>query len=385
MNQDRIRVAYVIDTIDEPTGGTETQLIALLERLDRSRFDPHLFCLRSSDWLAEEAVDLEWTNLDIHVSPRLSLLFGLHAFAKVLRGGRFDVVQTHFKDGNVFGVLAAWRARTPSIISTRRGEPYWRSRAELLAQQQLDRIPTAFIANSEATKKKFARWERIPGERIEVVYNGVDASRFVAIDAESRCRLRREFDLPLEARVVGLVGNLRPVKGIDVFVRAAATVLRTHPGTHFVVVGQGPEEATLRRLVADMHLEGFVHLVGVRRDVPRLLQIFDVGVLASHFESFSNSILEYLMAGIPVVVTDVGGAREVVKEGDAGFIVPPGNAEEMAQRISELLARCGEADDIPRKSRLDDRFTMQRMVKGHERVYEDQMAWAARVGRRGIH
>ena len=165
MKDDRIRVAFVIDTIFEPTGGTETQLLALLAGLDRSRFDTHLFCLRSSGWLAEEARGLEWTNLDTHVSPRWSLLVRVHQFASKLRRERFDIVQTHFKDANLVGVLAAWRAGTASIISTRRGVPYWRSRPELFALRQLNRVPTVFIANSEATKERFAKWERIDDDR----------------------------------------------------------------------------------------------------------------------------------------------------------------------------------------------------------------------------
>lgn len=366
----RRRIAFVIDTIFEPTSGTEKQLLALLSGIDRRRFDPHLFCLRTSRWLATEARDLAWTDLSLHVALRPSLVAGIRRFSGLLRDGRYELVQTHFRDGNVAGVLASAQAGVRCIVSTRRGVPYWQSRPGLWFLRRLNRRVTRFVANSQATKDHFTRAEGIAPERMDVIHNGLDPRAFGPIPPERVAALRAEIGVPAAVPVVGLVANLRAVKGIADLVHAAPAVLAEHPRTHFVVVGQGPEEGSLREAIRSLGMEHAFHLVGARRDVPQLLRAFDIGVLASHFESFSNSILEYRAAGLPVVVTDVGGAREVVQDGRDGFVVPAGSPPRIAASLCALLDHPGGPRARSVGMGLPEVFHTTTMVRAYESLYD---------------
>ncbi len=364
----RIKVAFVIDTLFFPAGGTEGQLLHLLRGLDRDRFEPELFCLRGNDWLRREFDLCPVTILDLHLSKNADTLRKIWGFSRQLRH-RCDLVQTHFRDANMVGVLAAALSGRVRVLSTRRGVPYWNGRTGLRLLRILNGRVTHFLANCHTTAQLCARDEGIAPARFDVIYNGLDASRFFPPSPGERGKLREELGLDPAAPVVGIVANLRPVKGIDVFLRAAERVVSVEAGVHFVIVGQGDEEVSLRKLATELGIENQVHFLGARTDVPSLLHLFDIGVLASHSESFSNSILEYLASGLPVVVTDVGGAAEVVRPGENGHLVPAGDHVAMAERLVDLL-RVPSGPRAWRKGEsLDDRFTVERMVRAHEDLY----------------
>lgn len=367
---DPIKVAFVIDTLDARTGGTEGQLLRLIAGLDRARVEPELFCLESSPFLEHGGAQMPVRILNIHVSNHPALIGRIWAFSRLLRRERFDVVQTHFRDGNIVGVLAGWLAGVRVVISTRRGVPYWSTDTGLRFLRWLDRHATYFVANSMASKTRFTQAERLPADRVEVIYNGLDPELFRTLDAQERLALRQQLGIAGDAPVVGIVANLRPVKGLRDFLAAAQLVTRRFPRARFVIAGEGEDEQPLRQLTEQLGLQDNVLLLGAREDVPQLLQAFDVGVLSSHFESFSNSILEYVAAGLPVVVTDVGGAREVVREGENGFIVPPGDPQQMADRIERLLAHPEGARAWTRRRDLDEAFHTESMVRAYERLYQ---------------
>lgn len=364
----KLRIAFVIDALYTPAGGTERQLLLLLEGLDRERFEPEVFCLHSAD---ETVIPAPTTVLDVHVTKSLALLTGIRRFAGMLERGRFDIVQTHLRDANIVASLAARQARTPILIPTRRGLPYWGTQAGLLFLRWLNRGATWFIANSLATRDRQAGLEGIDPARFDVIYNGLHPSRLVTLTEEEKAELRKSLEIPLDAPLVGIVANLRPVKGLEDFFAAAAMTAREFPDAHFVIVGRGGvEEPDYHREAASYGMGERLRFLGARPDVPQLLQVFDVGVLASHSESFSNSVLEYVAAGLPVVVTDVGGVREIVEDGKEGFIIPPHAPEEMAKRLGTLLAQPGGARAWRTGRGVDDRFLPETMVAGHERLYE---------------
>ena len=376
---ERIRVAYVIDMLFQPAGGTEGQLLHLLQRLDRRRFDPYVFCLETTPWIERGDHPAPIEVLDIHVGRSPGLPGALRDFSRRLREGGFDVVQTHFRDANIVGVLAASMADTPVILSTRRGVPYWTSPVGLAFLRWLNRKATWYLANSRATRDRFAAEEGWDPAHCDVVYNGLEPERFVPDSPEVAKELRRELGIDPSVPVVGIVANLRAVKGIEDLVRAARYVVDRHPQARFLVAGEGVERPRLEALIRQLGLGTRFRLLGARSDVPQLLSVFDVGVLASHSESFSNSILEYLAADLPVVVTEVGGAREAVEDGENGFVVPPKDPRRMGERIDELLSHPGGPRAWRKAPGIDPRFGLAHMVSAHEQLYERLVA-AAREG-----
>ena len=377
-SSDRLTVAFVIDTLQQPAGGTEGQLLHLLEGIDRRHFDPVVVCLRDNEWLRAGRCPARVHVLDLHLRRHPDVLSGIWRFSRWLRREGVDVVQTHFRDANLVGVLAARWAGIDTVISTRRGVPYWSSGAGRALVRWLDRSVTWFIANSRATRDRYCEEERLDPGRFDVIYNGLEQERFQGLSPDRRAGIRRDLQVGVDDPVVGIVANLRAVKGIADLVDATARLVPELPDLRVLVVGEGAERRPLEERIEDLGLEAHVRLLGARSDVPELLQVFDVGVLASHFESFSNSVLEYLAAGLPVVVTDVGGAREAVRDGHEGFVVPPGRPDLMAERLRELLLRPGGPRAFRDEAALDPRFGLDRMVRAHEDLYRRLAGHASR-------
>ena len=364
-----IKIAYIIDTIDSPTAGTEKQLLLLLKNLNRKKVKPYLCVLESSKWLKTEFNLCPVYVLGIKSFKYPNSYYRIWKFANFLRKQGIDIVQTHFRDSNIAGILAG-RMAGVKVISTRRNQGYWLNRRELMMQKFLNRWVAVFIANSYSTKNWAAELEDIPEDRIQVVYNGIDLDPYLKLSPETRARYRRILEIPESSPAIGIVANLRPVKGIDIFLRAAQLVKEEVPEAKFVIVGDGTEKNNLMRLSEELGLNGSVKFLGKREDVIPILSTLDVGVLSSHSESFSNSVLEYLAVGLPVVCTDVGGCREAVEDGVNGFVVHGEDFITMAKRIVEIIKK-GLVSTMGASSRhrAQELFILSRMIDAYMRIY----------------
>lgn len=332
-----IKIAFVIDTIESPTAGTEKQLLLLIKHLDRGKFQPYLCVLRSSTWLREAFNLCRLYELNFRSFGKTSVLREIYCLSRFFSTEGIDVVQTHFRDASIAGTLAARWAQVGAVVGTRRNQGYWMKGADFLIQMLLNRWVSIIVVNSESTKRWVMETEGLPYDKIEVIYNGIDLEPFRAERETSRAAVRRELGIPENAPLIGVVANLRPVKGLDVFLRAAARVKGDLPEARFVIVGEGEERPKLADLVRELALEESVTFTGRSTNIPRLMRAFDVGVLSSYSESFSSSVIEYRAASLPVVCTDVGGAREAIEDGITGYIVAPGDYKGMASRIVRVL------------------------------------------------
>jgi glycosyltransferase involved in cell wall biosynthesis len=349
-----IGILYCIDALP-PTGGTEVQLAGLLERLDRSRFRPHLCTTRPDQPL--RALPDDVTHLSLSV-PKLfsrqawheSRRFGAHA-----RHHDIAIVQTFFQDATVFGLWSARLAGVPVRIASFRDLGFWREpKIEFLMRRSYPNA-SAFLVNSAAVRDHFVSADRLSPERFHVIPNGMDVDAFeFATDRD---------DPP---RVV-LVGNLnRPVKRADLFVQACAAVAETVPAARWQIVGDGQLRSELEALAQELGVANRVEFLGRLADVSPVLAGATVGVNCSDSEGFSNAVLEYMLAGSAVVATDVGGNRELVEDGETGLLVPVGDAEALGDRIARLI---------------DDPGLVFRMaVRARQRVHAD-FAWPSSVAR----
>ncbi|RII27477.1 MAG: glycosyl transferase group 1 [Geobacter sp.] len=365
-----IKIAFIIDMIESPTAGTEKQLLLLIKHLDRSRFQPYLCVLRTSEWLEKEfdACPVFVVKMDSFKS--IKGLKGLFVLSKYLKDKGVDIVQTHFRDSSIAGILAAKLAGIKVVIGTRRNQGYWLTPFELKIQKNLDRWVTIYIANSQSTKQWLINNEGVDHRRVEVVNNGFDISLFPSNTYAFKCQMRKSLGIPEHAPVIVIVANLRPVKDHETFLRAAQIVLCYRPDSRFLVVGSGPELSKLKTLSSELGIAKAINYLGARLDIPDILVACDIGVLSSTSESFSNALVEYMASGLPVVTTDVGGAREAVDDGVNGFIVPIRNWDEMGKRIANLL-ESGRAAEMGQEScrRSKERFSLATMIQKSEQLY----------------
>jgi glycosyltransferase involved in cell wall biosynthesis len=209
-----------------------------------------------------------------------------------------------------------------------------RSRAQHQTQQIAYALAHHVVANSNAVSEKLQH-DGIRVDKITVIYNGLDLGR-LASHAE-RADVLASFSLPDRAFVT-IVANMRlEVKDYPMFLRAAKIVKDSIPDVGFLLAGEGELTESLRAMARELNIADTTFFLGRCERIADLLGISTVCVLSSKAEGFSNSILEYMAAGRPVVATDVGGAREAIVEGETGYLVPAGDHERMARRITELL------------------------------------------------
>lgn len=267
---------------------------------------------------------------------RIRRLLGLDTLREVrrlaahIRDGGVDLVHTWDADAAIFGSWAARLAGVPYITSRRdMGQIYARRKAMLM--READRGASAIVTNAEAIKKWLSRRKKL-ARKVVVLPNILDLDEFDRIAATTWASAAW---LPPGRRVV-MVSRLDAEKDAATFLRAAALV--SLPETSFVVAGDGMERHALNELARTLNLGSRVAFLGNVQDVPALLKECHVGVLVPRKnEGLSNSILEYMAAGLPVVATDCGGNREIVESGVTGLVVPCGDAEAVAKAIEHVL------------------------------------------------
>jgi glycosyltransferase involved in cell wall biosynthesis len=283
-------------------------------------------------------------HLDIRRLLASATLAHTRRFSMWLRDTGVDILHTWDADAAIFGSLAARWAGIPLITSRRDlGEIYPRHKVWLL--HRADRAAAAVVANAGAIADRFSDGG-LPRGKVRVIGNILDLEEFdqLAIAAPPRT-------LP-SGRLVGLVARLDPEKDVASFVRAAGRVLAECPDVQAVIAGDGPERGALERAAVDTGFSDRIHFLGDIPWVPALVRRLAVGVLTPiRNEGLSNTLLEYMAAGIPFVATDCGGNRELSDAGRCGRIVAAGDADALARALIELLSRPDEGASMGRSGR----------------------------------
>jgi glycosyltransferase involved in cell wall biosynthesis len=373
-------------------GGTERQATELLKRIDLDRFDVRLASLKSEGTLYAQIAD-RFPDAPVF---RLTSFYNANACRQYLRlrdlliREQIDLVHAHDFYSGMLGVIAGRLAGVRVLVSQRHLRLSDR-RIHEWGQRFINRAAYKVLVNSEAIKEHILATSGVPEEKIVVVRNGLITSEEEAAGcnlngprqptaAECLCSPReeicREFGLSSEAKLVGMVGRMEPVKGHRYFVEAAAQVAREHPNAHFLLVGDGQLQKDIRQQAANLGIADRLHLLGYRKDAARIVTAFDLSVLASLHEGLPNTVLEAMAAGVPVVATAVGGTKELITEGETGYLAPPADADTLAQRISWALAHEEERTRFAASARqaVRSNYGMSRMVSEMERLYDQLVA-----------
>jgi glycosyltransferase involved in cell wall biosynthesis len=339
--------------------GIELQLLVLMRHLDRSRVAPYLCLLDGTDeqTRALEPNDCPVIRLGVQHLCRPASLWAALRLARFLRRERIDVLHPLFHDSFYFGVPVAKAARVPCIAGFRVDLGYWMTPRDRSVGRFLSRWVDGAVANCEACREALIADLGVPAESVAIIPNGVDLSRFAD---RGRSQLSRSEsgiaplppdalpDLPSESataplppaaatRRVGIVANLRPVKNLALFIRAALRLAPSHPDVQFEIAGEGELRCELQSLIDTLGLRDRVALLGTVSEIPEFLQSLDVAVLCSVSEGSPNAIMEYMAAGLPTVATAVGGNSELVEHEVTGLLVPSNSEEHLAIAIDRLL------------------------------------------------
>lgn len=294
----------------------------------------------------------------------------LKAIRDIVLKHDINLIHAHEYKSDLFACLIRlwmWRRRI-ALISTAhawvilgfRGALY--RRLDLFLMKFFDRL----IAVSHATKAEMVA-EGLPSEKIEMIHNGIDTE--VWSPHQRSNAFREELDMVGVFPVIGYVGRINSEKDLETWLRAASAVAQKYPQARFVIVGDGRDGATgasLERLASELGMRNQVLFPGYRSDLQSVYSAFDVFMLSSRREGLPNSLLEAMAMGLPVVTTDVAGAKELVVDGQTGFVLPQGDAMGMGQALLKLV---------------EDRLLLKRMGEEGRRRVEREFSFANRMSR----
>jgi len=373
----RIAVLAVVGSLD--VGGAERHLVQVLPRLDRGRFQASVFCLTHRGTLAGE---LEAAGVAVLAPGARSAadnvlmkayrgVVALWRLRRTLRATRPDVVHFFLPAAYLVGGAASLGVPVRRVMSRRSLNDYQRRHPGLAPLERLlHRRMDAVLGNARAVVDQL-RQEGAPAARLGLIYNGIEPDTRASGRRED---IRGRLGIAEQATVLILVANLIAYKGHADLLRAlAAEPERLPPDWVLLCVGRddgiGPE---LRALASDLGIAARVRWLGARDDVPALLAAADIGILCSHQEGFSNSILEGMAAGLPMVVSDVGGNAEAVTDGETGLVVPAHDPARLGAALAALAADPArrQAMGAAGRERVAGHFSLNACVAAYERLYQ---------------
>jgi glycosyltransferase involved in cell wall biosynthesis len=367
------KILFVIDHFRNPHAGTEGQLFALVNELDRSRFEPLLLVFTDSDYLRENGFPCPYHVLGQSRLASPGMWWSLFRLGQAFRAEGVRLAHVFFNDPSIVcpPIFHACGIRT---IISRRDMGYWYTRFHRFVLPLTGRFVSGVVTNSHAVKAVTEKVEKYPEHLVHVIYNGYPERIEDSRQQESVEPITPQ--LPAGAIIAILVANIRPIKRMGDAIRALALAAEECDHLHLVVVGDG-NASSLFELAEQQGIGERVHFTGPRQDVTECLRKADIGVLCSESEGFSNAVVEYLRAGLPVVCSSVGGNPEAVTDGEEGFLFPVGDVKALAERLkwlsldSDLRHRLGK-----RALRSGyERFSMRVTLDQHQALYDQVLLY----------
>jgi glycosyltransferase involved in cell wall biosynthesis len=362
-----MRVLQIIPTLVR--GGAEKQLVMLAAHLPRDQFDVHV-CVLTHDGPYHE--ELRRQEIPVTVIGKTWKLdpVAYWRLRDLIRRLRPDVVHTWIFAANCYGRAAAISAGVKHIVAGERCVDLWKAWYELAIDRFLARWTSRIVTNSSGVLDFYVQ-RGLPSEKFVVIPNGIEAAA-ANVDA-SRHELLSELKLAEDVKLIGAVGRLWPQKKYKDLIWAAELLRAARGDTHLLIFGDGPQREILRKFAEDVQVDSHVHFLGERQDVPRWLHHFDCFWLGSGYEGQSNSLMEAMMAGVPVVASDIPGNRDLVVHDQTGFLVPVGDAGEFARKTNMIL----DNPDLARRfgsqarERMTTEFAVAKMVTRYADLYRE--------------
>ena len=332
-NGKQIKIAFVIDTISDWEGGTERQLHALIRMLDRTQFQPELCFLQANPGLPKETLPCTTRSLCSNGSAWESSVIGrLFRLTRLLRQMRPQIVQTFFIEGIFSGIVAARLSGVPQVIGSARNAGHWKKARHRIAFRSVARLADYWQCNSRTLWEYVKNAERVSPQRIEILPNAIDLSRFTPAGPAERLATRRTLGLHEAGPVFVVVAALVPVKDHATLLEAAKLLEPDLPNAQYLLVGEGPLHDELQKQTERLGLASAVHFFGRQVDVRPYLAAADFGVFTSRSEGSSNAVLEYMAMGLPSVLSDIPANRELV----SGLLFAPGDVAGLAASLLKL-------------------------------------------------
>jgi glycosyltransferase involved in cell wall biosynthesis len=369
-----LRVLQVVDGFR--MGGAENKLVELIANLNKEKFDVTLANVGPTGALENKFKQL---GVEIFHCPRRFAFDPLPVWklARFMRQRRIDVVQTTLLWADLVGPIAAALAKTPVVLSwetvSHEGDPFHNNFQRRAGYQWAMKFVDVIVPVSDEIKRSLIRRRHIPEHKIRVIHYGVDLKKFCATGRVAVSAKRAEVGAGADTILVGVVARLEPPKGHRYFLKALPEVVKKYPPIHVIFAGDGALRTELEALTQQLGISRHVTFLGARHDVSALLNAIDLFVLPSVSEGLPNVLLEAMACQKPVIATDVGGIPEVVRHGENGYLVPPGDAAALRNTLLRCLAEREQWKNFAQRARqtVETAFSLEQQISCFESTYAE--------------
>ncbi|MEW6201689.1 MAG: glycosyltransferase family 4 protein [bacterium] len=364
---------------DSPLGGAQMHLLLLLQHINRENFTCRVIT-GGGDEFVQRINALQWQTVVIpeivrSIDPIKSFI-AIKKTAGTLKSYPTDIVHTHTSMGGAVGRIAARLAGVQHIVHTVHGFGFHdfshpvKKNIFIQLERFLGRITDKIICVSPENLQRTLALRIAPQEKTLSIPNGIDLSRFNTEKIGSV--LFEKFNLQADAIVIGMIGRLDEQKDPETFINAAIYILKEFPEVKFILIGDGPHREKLERTARALKIEKSIIFAGWQPNVPSLLSGIKIFVLPSLWEGMPLTLIEAMAAAKPVVATDIIGNREVVVNGETGFLVPTHSPESLASAVIRLLKNPGMMAQMGRagRKRATENHDVCLMVKKTEMIYK---------------
>ncbi|NVJ28694.1 MULTISPECIES: spore coat polysaccharide biosynthesis glycosyltransferase ExoK [Myxococcus] len=352
-------------------GGTEVQVLELLRGLPPS-YQLQVSVLEDAGPLMGAVWKLGYAAETFPLKgsvAQANTAYQVMRMARWLKSNRVDLVHVHDFYSTLIAVPAAKLAGTKVIVG-RLDLSHWQGKARRAVHSRLTAMADHVVANAEAIRRMLVEEEGLPASRISVIHNGLDLARF-------DMRMREGLKAPLpdtgDSPVIVHVANMNhPVKRQEDLLLALAMLHHGGTPVQAFLVGDGPRRKGLEKLAAELGVSDTVHFLRHRTDVAAIYARATLGVLCSSAEGMSNAVMEGMAAGLPMVVTRVGGNTDLVRDGERGLVVPSERPAQLAQAINQLLSSPEKARRMGRAARdfVARELSLERLIRLHDALYQ---------------
>jgi sugar transferase (PEP-CTERM/EpsH1 system associated) len=295
---------------------------------------------------------------------------------QILKQERVDLVHAHQYTPFFYSLIARVLCRKPAILFTEHGRtfPDFRRPKRVLVNRLLLERRDRVVAVGKSVREALLRFEGIPKERVTVIYNGMNTAAY-APGVHDRNAVRAELGVGAEDLVILQVARLDPIKDHATALRTLEHVVWHHKHARLVLVGEGPELGNIQNLIRERGLETSVRVLGLRKDIPRLMRAADIFLLTSLSEGIPLTLIEAMAAGLPIVATQVGGVPELVEEGITGLLAPVADDAYLADCILRLARNpqlCEQMGELARQA-AGRYFSESQMHAHYHHLYEEML------------
>lgn len=369
--KNKIKILYFTTT--SKLSGTEKMIYELVKKINKEKYEVKVCVFKddSGDQLLDKLRKKNIETFCLNLNKKWEIWKLIKLF-KIIKKFKPDILQSFLFFDNITARVMGKILGISVIISGQRNVDIYRSKSRNFIEKITIPLADCIVSNSRAGKELLIRREKVPENKIKVIYNGIDLKDFHNIQRGKLSELiNKEITNSL---VVGFVGRLIKQKGLNYLLEAAAELKKEFRKIIFVLIGDGDKKEKLEELAKKLDIQDVIYFIGRKEEAWQYMKLFDVFVLPSLSEGLPNVIIEAIVCEVPVVATKTGGISELIEDGKNGFLVEPKNSRFLSKKIRHILNLSEkERKTITENARkkIKENFSIEKMVKEYQILYEE--------------